>query len=269
MKRFVLSWCITLVWLLLFNGPSAIEARARAHDLDRLDPGASGFMSGTTTEQRRAVWAQAVVCISEADFNRSRDCAAIAQRHHGIAERTGRPLLDVIREGSPLATDYCSDPAGARLHRCRLAGTRPRQEWVSTLRLDAQEPAGWPEMNRARIARGLLRLPWDDNRRERWLDVLRDAERFVDAKPRVCREDPDTWGGACTPDGRPASRTGVCDSPNPAWVQIDCGPICPRGHVGPECTVNAFYRIPRIRRPSSNRGTIIPASIARGRRGAS
>lgn len=228
--------------------------RASAHDNDRLDPGDVAFLQNLPRERLLEVWALAVVCISESDFEQSADCAAIAQRHHAVAERTRKPLIDVIREMSPLATDYCDDPRGRRLRRCRIAGTRARQEWVSTLRLSGEEPSGWAQMNEERIARGLLVLPWDTWRRERWLEIVRDAVRYTRRSPSVCAHDPDTWGGACTENFEPASRTGVCDRPNPAWVRIDCGD-----------TVNAFYVVPRVRRPVPTTGTI-PAFIARSSR---
>ena len=240
---FVVTWCAFGI------------ANARAHDAARLNPGDVEFLQDLNEEERLEIWALAVVCISEADFNESPDCAAIAQRHHAVARRTRKPLIDVIRESSPLATDYCNDPRGTRLRRCRLAGTRARQIWVSTLRLDGGEPSGWAVMNAGRIARDLLELPWNNSRRERWLEIVQDASRFIRRSPRVCAHNPDTWGGACTPDLRPATRTGVCDAPPSSWIRIDCGPG----------TFNAFYLTPRVRRRVPTTGTI-PALIARGDR---
>lgn len=126
------------------------------------------------------VLALAQVCVSEANFRSTDDCAAITQRHRGVVERTGRPWLDVVREYSPRATGYCAERPGLRS--CRVTRQRDRMAWVSTLRLDLEEPSGW----------GTVSIPWA-RRREAWRERIAEVRSLLAVPRRPCPIDPLHW----------------------------------------------------------------------------
>jgi hypothetical protein len=243
-------------WLSLSGG--ALALLLVALPLSANDP------ESALSVEDQTVLALARVAWSERDRRRTRDLAAIAQRHHAVARRTGKPLLLVIQEGSPLATGFCLTAAGERYRRCRMWPERERQHWVATMRLDGVEPSGWPVLNANRAERGLLPLPWAGRNQERWLETVAEARRYVARAPRVCNLDPDTWGGACDENNEAASLTGVCDEAPAHWIRVDCGPICDEEETE-ECTLNQFYKFPRTRREREVAGTL-PANVARGDR---
>lgn len=157
------------------------------------------------------VLALAQVCVSEANFRDTPDCAAIVQRHRGVVERTGRPWLDVVREYSPRATGYCNERPSLRS--CRVTRQRDRMAWVSTLRLDLEEPVGW----------GTVSVPWGA-RREAWRARIAEVRSLLEVPRRPCAIDPLHW---CAKRGRIYARA------KRHMRQIDCG-----------ATLDAFF-VPR------------------------
>lgn len=157
------------------------------------------------------VLALAQVCVSEANFRRTPDCAAIVQRHRGVVERTGRPWLDVVREYSPRATDYC----GARpdLPSCRVTRQIDRMTWIRGLRLDAREPHGW----------GTVTIPWA-RRREAWIARIAEVRSLLEVPRYPCIETPWHW---CAKRGRIYSRA------KRQMREVNCG-----------VTIDAFF-VPR------------------------
>lgn len=214
-------------------------AMSGGHDIahadgPHLDGSAVPMVPATPSVSDETVLALARVCFSEADMHRGDDCAAIAEVTRKRAARSNRSLLEQLRAYSPEATG-------------QITPRSMRQRWISGLRLDGAEPPAWAEMNEARRARGLLRLPWT-RYGFRWRELLQEARRLLLHPRRVCSEPPDHWGGDCNPDANPH---GVCDVVPPTWRRVDCGR-----------TVNAFYTISDTPR----RPRVVPAHRARGGR---
>ena len=132
------------------------------------------------------VLALAQVCVSEANFRQTNDCAAIVQRHRGVVERTGRPWLDVVREYSPRATGYCA--VRPSLPSCRVTRQRDRMAWIRGLRLDAREPSGWETVT----------IPWA-RRRDAWQARIAEVRDLLANPRRPCPIDPLHW---CSKRGR-------------------------------------------------------------------
>lgn len=160
------------------------------------------------------------VCVSEANWRNTPDCAAIVERHLGVAERTGEPLIDIVREYSPRAT-----------------GERPssllRMRWISTLRLDLEEPDGWRLLNAHRQRRGDQPLPWS-RYEPRWAARLAEVRRLLIDPPDVCPGRIDHWGA------QSLDRTDL------GWIELRCGATP---------TVNRFWRVP-------DRGTRAASTLA-------
>lgn len=154
------------------------------------------------------VLALAQVCVSEANFRQTNDCAAIVERHRAFVARTDRPWLHVVREYSPRATGYC----GVRpdLPSCRVTRQRDRMAWVSTLRLDMREPAGW----------GTVTVPWA-RRRQAWAARIAEVRDLLASPRTVCNERPLHW---CARRGRIYARA------KRHMRELDCGD-----------TVDAFF----------------------------
>lgn len=153
------------------------------------------------------------VIVSEANWAQTPDAAAIAEvlRGRQLARGDVR-LLDTIRA-------YCPRATGVR------PSTLIRMAWISTLRLDAGEPAGWRDLNEHRAGRGLLPLRWSTYE-PRWRGRLAEARELLERPVDACPGTVDHWGA------RSLDRTGL------GWTEIRCG-----DPAGPE-TINRFWRLP-------------------------
>lgn len=224
MRLFVVGLFLLLVGLAgIMRAQPRVTVRAdpRAHFRDDAE--------GLTDEEHRVVdetvLALARICMSERDVHlETNDCPAIIEVIVFRAELLGISYLAMARRYSPEAT-------GARPPRSM------RQRWVSGLQFGDEPPPAWAAMNEGRVARDLYPLPWR-NYLPAWHATLVQVRQLLAFPRQVCAGGvPMHWGGACNPDGTPASRTGVCDAPPAHWIKLDCGN-----------TVNHFFEVPRVRR---------------------
>ncbi len=169
-----------LLAVLMLTFASAAPALAQAPDdatLEEAPPAPDIFAADDAT-----VLALGKVLVSEVNWAQTPDPEAIAEVLRGRQRARGdAAMLDTIRAYSSRATGV----APSNLIRMR---------WISTLRLDAGEPAGWALLNRARALRGDLPLPWS-NFEGRWrarLDEARDL--LTEAPPSTCDAPPPSLG---------------------------------------------------------------------------
>lgn len=182
-----------------------------------------------TRPSRELVHAVARICVSEASFARTDDCAAIVEVLRNRATRLGRSMLGMARAYAPRATGRRA-PRGAR------------QAWVAALTLDLAEPAPWRAYNAARAARGLLPIPWT-RYRPAWAWRIAEAEDLLRHPRRVC-EDASVlhWGARYGVDWERAQRMG--------WIEVRCG----------TSSRNAFWRL-----PGGRAGDVAEAGVRLGR----
>lgn len=179
------------------------------------------------------------MCVSEANWERSDDCAAIWQVTRRRAALTGRTWREQLVAYSPRA-------AGGGRPRS------PRGRWVQSLRADLGEPVGWAALYPS--------LPWTAYR-DRWADRLAEASTLVSAGESArapCEPAPDHWGRRHGHEGRAPLYRG--------WIPVECG----------RRTVNAFWRVPprgdgprpggAVGRNREGAPRVLPASVARGGR---
>jgi hypothetical protein len=128
------------------------------------------------------------VCVSEGGWERPEDCAAIWQvvsNIRGCADATG----ERVRCSDPSAAGRESKLSAMRRAAGRVLGVRPplleRQRWTSSLRLDCEEPDGWPR-----------RISWRAYRK-RCKAAVGVARKLVRSKApeKSCEGNPIAWGG--------------------------------------------------------------------------
>lgn len=106
------------------------------------------------------------ICVSEAGWADSDDCAAIHAVIAGIAEREGMSWRSAARAASP-----------------RLAACTVSRRWLCGLDERGDEPAHWPST-----------ASWS-RYRDDWLSALRRARQIMSGEhAHRCAEAPRTWG---------------------------------------------------------------------------
>ena len=106
------------------------------------------------------------ICVSEAGWRDSDDCAAIHAVIRRIAEISGSSWRDAARQASP-----------------RLAACAVSRRWLCGLNARATQPAHWPAL-----------LPWSAYRDD-WLEAVARARRIIEGDIAArCAETPRTWG---------------------------------------------------------------------------
>lgn len=138
-----------------------------------------------------------MVCVNEAGWDVGDDCPAIYAVLKDRMERTGHDFKSISHAYS----------------RSTFNRHKVSRGWTAYLNRNGTKPAHWPS-----------NLDWENNYKQKWLDVLTYAQRIIDGEVHA-RCAPHHWG---------ANEGTFYESSKqrPGWHEIDCG------H-----TENAFFRV--------------------------